>query len=277
MFLYNINNFEWVDAWRLFAPILLIHLGYVALAITAQICAVAALVRSQAGSTSLRDLRTRISTDVAAQRLVIALAYALLATATVVLGGKSGANINYTNEWMITVGMFAGLGLNQAAAIAFRRSAVRQPVQWAAVWLSPIAIALQPLVLLDPTIPTLAPDDRQAKEVAHLSEMVRHAKAPIISDDTVLLLRNGKAMQWETFIFTELARAGRYDERGFVRMVRDKKFAFFVTEGAHGDVAFEQRYSPAVIGAMSQAYPLTRRMGRYTVHLPVSTGSQLPH
>ena len=117
------------------------------------------------------------------------------------------------------------------------------------------------------------PDQRRGPkaEIEALVTLVRSAPRPVISDDMVLLLRAGKAVEWEPAIFTELASEGMWDERPFVRLIEGRHFAFFVTMGGRGTRLFNARYTPAVADAIDAAYPVKRRLAGYTLHLPVAS------
>jgi hypothetical protein len=92
------------------------------------------------------------------------------------------------------------------------------------------------------------------------------ADKPVISDDMVLLLRSGREVLWESSIFAELASTGRWDERPFVRRIRDGEFAFFVTWGQRGHYRFDERYNPAVADAIDAAYPVKQETAGLTIH-----------
>ena len=77
-------------------------------------------------------------------------------------------------------------------------------------------------------------------------------------------------MLWEPAIFAELASTGDWDERPFVRRIRNREFAFFVTWGQRGFDRFDERYNPAVADAIDAAYPITQRAAGLIVHRPAA-------
>jgi len=88
------------------------------------------------------------------------------------------------------------------------------------------------------------------------------------------LLQHRKSFEWLAFpadfaaIAAELGAAGRYDQAAFARMIRNKRFGLFITEGDRGGAMFKQRYNPPVAEAMASAYPNTSMLGRFTIYAP---------
>jgi hypothetical protein len=101
-----------------------------------------------------------------------------------------------------------------------------------------------------------------------LVAMVHDARRPVISDNMVAVKRAGREVVWEPAIFTELASKGLWDERPFVQRIRDGQFAFFVTVGDRGQRVFDSRYTPAMMDAMDESYPVRRHLAKFTLHLP---------
>ena len=79
-------------------------------------------------------------------------------------------------------------------------------------------------------------------------------------------------MRWEPSIVAELGSAGRYDEARFVKLIEERRFGFFVTDGDRGDVVFDQRFNPKVVEAIHMAYPRHERIGGRVLHLPRDDG-----
>ena len=115
-------------------------------------------------------------------------------------------------------------------------------------------------------------------EQAKLVSLIRSAPQPVISDDMVAVLRAGKAVQWEPFIFAELAAKGAWDETPLVEKIKARQFAFFVTDGYSGDNKdYDERYDRAVAGAIRSAYPVQRKLAGYVISFPGrSAGDALP-
>jgi len=192
-------------------------------------------------------------------------------TSTLLLGtiAKSGSNVNYLLEWLIVIAMLVGGGLAQVAQSAFNPLAESSVFARVANLMAPLMLAAGAMHTASSNFTSMIPADR-APALAALSERVRGAVKPIISDDMVMLLQNGKEVVWEPAIFAELATTGVWVERPFVERILHKEFEMFITEGQRGDVLFDKRYIPPVADAMDAAYPVLVKQGDYTLHLPSS-------
>lgn len=98
--------------------------------------------------------------------------------------------------------------------------------------------------------------DRQAE----LVRLIAEATKPVASEEMTLMMRAGKPIVFEPTTVTELAAAGRWDERPLVEMVRSGAFAFMITTG--NALGGTERRSAAVDAAMREAYPRVERVGR---------------
>ena len=187
-------------------------------------------------------------------------AYLVLTTLGIALVLKSGSGVNYFIEWIAVLAIFAGIAVHRAIATG---PGPAPPVRQLAV----IALAVQAALL--PVLPYSAGTfDKRTAGLDQLAERIRQADGPIISDDMVLLLRAGRPVLWEPAIFAELGATGAWDERPFVRLIEQRRFAMFVTVQQRGGELFDQRYNPAVADAVARAYPRREKIAGLTVHLP---------
>jgi hypothetical protein len=200
--------------------------------------------------------------------MMMIILYFGLKTLMTVLVAKSGANVNYLMEWMLVAAVFIGPAVRDVAERATGNCPKKQSSLLS--MLVPVAIGLQALAIAvsSPDATDVAAARQHRHELDQLSDMVRAAPGPVISDDMVMLLRSGKRVLWEPAIFGELASTGAWDERPFVSLIRDRHFSFFITEGDRGDPQFDLRYTPGVAAALDQAYPRRCRLAGYIVHLP---------
>jgi hypothetical protein len=85
-----------------------------------------------------------------------------------------------------------------------------------------------------------------------------------------LLYKTGKDVPAEPAMIQCLAKAGMWDERPFVRMLQERRFALIVTmlNREPDDRFSRQRYSPAVAAAIEQAYNQTATVGDYMIFQP---------
>jgi hypothetical protein len=265
VFLYNVNRFEASGLLQV-AESLLLHSIYIVMA-GVGVWTLASDVRtSGASGGGLRGFARRIAGDGGAGAKLMVLAYLTVATPMLLMNGKVGANINYQIEWMFVLSIFAGISVAPAARALFEgRDAPARSLLHS--WAVPAALAFQSLVLLQSPYRG-GPSPELAASMERLGERIRSADRPIIADNMVLLLKNGHEVVWEPAIFAELASTGVYDERPFVRKIKRRDFAFFLTFGDRGTARFHERYNPAVADAIDVAYPVKERFGKLTLHSP---------
>ena len=254
LILYNINRFD-ISGLALIPAVLINYwLFFVACAIGLVLTLRERLPAYRRLSWSERHKKLADTPQDAA--LFAVLLYLTIKTLMSVLIAKSGANANYLIEWMLACAIFI--------APAIRRALDDRPSLISL--LVPVALAIPALTTA--FAPVSKPSERRIAEMNQLSAMVRASPRPVISDDMVVLLRNGKDVVWEPAIFAELASTGHWDERPFVARIRNGTFGFFITEGDRGGEEYDSRYTPAVADAMDAAYPTRCRLAGYVIHLP---------
>ena len=265
--LYNANRF---DASRLGAIVgaIVSHSLFIAavmIGVAARLKAIAPLYR---GAGSVAALRRRLLAAPGDAFFLLILVYAVLAFLTTFGIAKSGSNVNYFMEWMAVLAILLGIVARDAAKAVFGVMPAPSKRLFASPVVLPLLIAVQAILaapLADYT------DHRSAERIAEmetLRALIRAAPRPVISDDMVLLIRSGAAVQWEPAIFAELASTGTWDEKPFVARVKAGQFAFFITAGVRGERLFDSRYNPAVADAIDASYPIKRNVAGYTLHLP---------
>ncbi|WP_066590503.1 ArnT family glycosyltransferase [Sphingomonas pruni] len=210
-----------------------------------------------------RDLKTWLATD--PKNVAISVVAATLACKTLMLPAvlKSGASDNYLIDWFSELAIFFGI-----AMVPVLRAALRLPAKPNAILLGLAGIVLPLQTAGAGLLPDRAAVDVQQRALDAIVDRIRQAKRPVISDDATLLIRAGQAMRWEPSIVAELGSAGRYDEEKFVKLIEERRFAFFVTDGDRGAVVFDQRFNPKVTEAIHIAYPRRERIGGRVLHLP---------
>ena len=268
IFLYNINRFE---AWRLqwVATATALHSVYFGVAAIGLWWRLRDCLPAYRGA-SLAGIRDRLRAVPADAALFLILVYFTLATAMLITIAKSGSNQNYLIEWLCVLAILVGLAMREAAVAVIGASVAAARPRSPPFLLSailPVAVAVQVLML--PPMPDQT-DRGPIADIQGVVTLVREARRSVISDDMVILLRAGKEVEWEPAIFAELASKGMWDERPFVRLIRNHQFGFFVTVGDRGDWLFDSRYTPAVADAIESAYPSERHLAGYTLHLPAA-------
>lgn len=261
IFLYNVNRF---DPERLSWITITIqgHIGLVA----------AALVGIATHLPALKSfaIERRESSADAAKRTFLA-AYLLLTTVLLLLVAKSGSSGNYFIEWLVILCIYAGIAMSYSIRFALDGHGPSAPLF--GKLLVPIA-----LIVHSHSLPPSPYSEeilaRRADGLARLAERIRSADRPVISDDMVILQRGGQPVLWEPAIFAELGANGVWDERPFLRMIEQQRFAFFVTVRDRGQLPFNERYNPAVAEAMARAYPRREKVAGLTLHLPAPAGAE---
>lgn len=198
---------------------------------------------------------------------VMLLGYLVLATLLLITVLKAGSDINYFLEWCCLLALFGALTLADMLQPTGAPAAVAKRRRFALLALA--GIVFQAIAMMAITGPELAEQLAKRPEMARLTALIADAASPVISDDMVAIVRGGKAVQWEPFIFAELAKKGTWDERPFIALIRKRHFAFFVTGGYPGDSdVYDERYNPPISQAMLAAYPVGRSLAGYTLHFP---------
>ncbi len=259
---YNINPFDlryayWA-VWRL---------RHQAFGVLLVLLALGWLLWLAVGLLRRSGLAGMLRGDIATFRLAMLGLYALGATAMLVALGKEGASSNYFNEWYCVAAVAMGVLLATALAGAPPAQAGRR-----FAWLG-LAVPAAPLLLLAhlatmpaPALPRDVTDPAVVRSLDALGQRLRTTEAPVLSDEMVLLMRAGKPVPLESAIFGALARVGAWDERPFVAMLAQARFAFILTEGSEAGGPYVGRFTPAMRQAIAQAYPRKTVFGPYTLH-----------
>ncbi len=190
----------------------------------------------------------------------------VLTTCLLPMMGKRHSSINYGIEWFTLTATMTGLSFAWMFAPAFGATPRGGPA-------SPVVTPLLGALL----IPFLAFGQREIavpRDPAELAwraalvEEIRATPRPVIADDMMLLILAGKTVPWEPAMLSELGAAGLWDDRLIADRIRNREFAFIVTDYLPGDPLFEGRYNPLVAAAIAEAYPVRDPRGRMTIHRP---------
>ena len=265
VFLYNINRF---DLSRL-------HLIWTVLVENSLLFSVAAIGLWL----KLKDLAKRYtwnSIGTAAENPAdlasLGIVFYLLSTSLLLVAvAKSGSSANYLIEWLFVIAILIGCALADTLQLLVRsgRSSGADGRLIMGVFYILFAVTghAWKLGAVDSSFHEFW-QPKRALDLARLSEKVRAATLPIISDDMVILLRNGKQVIFEPAIFAELQTTGVWNPQPFIDHIAARDFAMFITSGKRGDTLFDARYSPAEADAMDAAYPVQEKLEGYVLHLP---------
>ena len=254
VFLYNVNRVE---------PSRLVWIIYAAAAHAIYVSLAGWMVARRAGGLRARyrtfgALRSAGPDDI---RSLIALAYFAVTTVMLLLVIKSGSSINYFVESCFVMAIFVALGLQEPPPATAGTLQARKVIAISI----PLCLMLQAAITAGRAF-DMDSDGRRARELGVLSQQIATAHKPVLSEDMVLLLRSGQDVLWEPAIFAELGSTGVWDERPFVQRIRNRNFAFIITSGERGEIAFDRAYNPAVADALDTAYPVKEKLAGYIVY-----------
>jgi hypothetical protein len=183
--------------------------------------------------------------------------------------GKAGAWENYFFEAQVALTLAAGLALARLAARPLPRSlsvGTRAVLARAAV---PLLVLLQ-VVLMWHT-------PRDAQRYLRLTAESNEAMAPILaatpdpifSEDMGLLVTNGKVLDYCSFQYSQLARAGRWDQAWELGQLRSRAVNLVVLErGTRLDVERYQRFTREFLSELDRNYRHEATVGKYELYRP---------
>jgi len=186
--------------------------------------------------------------------------YLLAALASVWLAGKAGAWENYYFEALIAFALCGGLGLARLMGrFADRPTQVVLPL-----------LALAQVALMWHT-PREA--DRYLRLTRESNEQMTPILAampdPIASEDMGLLVTNGKVLDFCSFQYSQLARAGRWNQAWELDQLGDRRFSMVILErGTRLDVDRTQRFTREFVSKLDRNYRHSRTLGKYELYEP---------
>lgn len=185
--------------------------------------------------------------------------YAAASLFSLALAGREGAWENYFFEPIAMACVFASFplvwGLTQK--------------RWQ--WIFP-ALLLMQLALFwnahDPRIALKLFDETRAGN-ERVGALVRQAAGSVIAEDMGLLWKNGKPVDYYSFVYSTLARAGRYDQKWEIENLRAGNFPLVIlNRGTREDVDKFGNFTRAFVSALDFGYRLTSEDARYSVYEP---------
>lgn len=186
--------------------------------------------------------------------------YAPAALLSLALAGREGAWENYFLEAITVVCVFAGFGM----------AAWRQH-QGAIQWALPLVLLLQLALFCndhDPRIAMRLFDEVRAGN-AHAAPLVRAAQGPLVSEDMGLLIMNGKPVDYYSFPYSTLARAGLWDQHWEIENLRAGKFPLVILfQGTREDVDNLRNFTHAFASALDYGYDRTSEDAHYAIYTP---------
>ncbi len=244
MVVANVNPFLWSEFWKqqgdffgTFAVLALLAAGYV----------VAKFVLER---------RTPLRAKIGLLDL-----YLPAALFSVALAGKAGAWENYFFEALAALALVGGLGL---ARLLDARTA------------TPLLRAAAPLLVLAQVL-LMWHTPRVAERYLALTRRSYEATIPILestpgpvfAEDMGLLVASGKTLDYHSFEYSQLARAGRWDQSWELDQLRKRRRSLVILdEGTRLDVDHYQRFTRAFLSELDRNYRRERSVGKYEIYVP---------
>ena len=185
--------------------------------------------------------------------------YLVAALVSLWFAGKAGAWENYFFEALVALVLCGGLGLARIARHGTRLFEVAAPL-----------LVLAQVALMWHT-PTVASDylalTRRSNEA--IAPVLADAPDPVASEDMGLLVTNGKVLDYCSFQYSQLARAGRWDEAWELGQLRDQAWSNVILEqGTRLDVDRYQRFTRGFLSELDRNYRHADTLGKYEVYEP---------
>jgi hypothetical protein len=185
--------------------------------------------------------------------------YALGAVASGLTIGKVGSNVNYLIE------LGAGVSLAIGALLAWHRP--RRAVHAAIALLLALDMAL--VVLASPYRTVTHIRLKQGEEARHLLGVVHRAPGIVLADEDMgLLPLDGRPIFFQPFEMTQLARAGRWDQRPLLADIERQAFAAILIYRVPELPLHRERWTDEMLGAIERRYVVEERVGPTEVFRP---------
>ncbi len=188
---------------------------------------------------------------------------------------KTGSSVNYLVEWLLCWSVLVGLAIAPACRCVLSKLSSRFGAEKCAIhhisaknhlWYATIFACLVVQAFLLPRTPFQGRfgDAQHQEALWKLVSEIRDANGPVVSDDMVLLQRAGKQVVWEPAIVNELIRTGQLDDEPLVKMIRERRFAFFLSEN------IKRRFPANIVQSIALHYPRIVLAAGYRLHYPAS-------
>ena len=99
-----------------------------------------------------------------------------------------------------------------------------------------------------------------------VSSYVGNASGPVLSEDSGLLLLNGKEVSFQPDIFTQLSKQGLWDQSSFVRDIENGTFSLIVLRFDFWVGSPHERFTDEMLDVMRANYRLVLTTGIYWIY-----------
>jgi len=173
--------------------------------------------------------------------------------------GKIGSNLNYFGEMIasscILLGMFLDtpeLNVKQNNNILVITGLLFQLVLFAHI----------------PYLTLHTPTKIDLKNARETSKIIQDTQGPIISEDSGLLVLNRTPVVFQSFIFTQLANQGLWDQTKFVQDIHRGKFSLIILTFNLNYEFDRERLTNEMATAIKEHYYLQSTVGKYYLYRP---------
>ena len=173
--------------------------------------------------------------------------------------GKVGSNVNYLIE------LGAGVSLAIGALLAWQRP--RRAAHATIALLLALDLAL--VVLASPYRTVTHVRLKQGEEARRLLDVVHRAPGAVVADEDMgLLPLDRRPILFQPFEMTQLARAGRWNQRPFLDEIERQAFAAILIYRIPDLPLHRQRWTDEMLTAIDRRYVLAERVGLTEVYRP---------
>jgi hypothetical protein len=177
--------------------------------------------------------------------------------------GKLGSNVNYLIE------LGAAVSLSLGALLAWQRP--RRAVY--AVIAVVLALDMALMVLASPYRTVTHARLAEAEEARRLLGLIHDTRGIVLADEDMgLLVLDGRPLHFQPFEMTQLARAGRWDQRPFLHEIERQAFAAILIYRIPELPIEGQRWTDEMLAAIERRYLVAERVGQTEVYRPRSGG-----
>jgi hypothetical protein len=177
--------------------------------------------------------------------------------------GKIGSNVNYLLE------LGAAVALSVGALLAWL--GVRRSLRAGTALVLALDVAL--MVLASPYRAVTHSQLARQEEAERLYRLVRETSGVVLADEGMgLLARAGRPIYFQPFEMTQLARAGRWDQRPLLDDIERKAFAAILIFAIPDLPLHRQRWTDEMLEAIGRRYAVSDRIGQTLVFRPRRDG-----
>jgi hypothetical protein len=173
--------------------------------------------------------------------------------------GKVGSNVNY----LLEPGAAVALAIGALVAWLGPRRALTAVVALL------LALDVGLMVLASPYRAVTYTRLRQSEDARKLERLVREAGGVVLADEDMgLLARAGLPIYFQPFEMTQLARAGRWDQRPLLGDLERQAFAMILIYAIPEVPLHRDRWTDEMLAAIERRYAVVERVGQTLVLRP---------